>query len=270
MKPLFRWAGSKKKLLPNIKKYLPEGIATYYEPFCGSACLYFEILPEKAVLSDMNYELIHAYQAVKDNPKSVHECLKDFVVCPVEYKRVRSLKVGDLTRFQRAARFIYLNKLCFNGVYRTNLKGEFNVPMGTKTGSIPTLEMLSEYSKSMSGVDFVSGDFLSIIDAAVMGDFIYLDPPYSKPGNKYRGEYGPDCFDYNDVTRLIQLLEDLDSRGVKFALSYCECDLIRDALPARWNVEVVSVKRHVAGFHLHRKQVDEVIVSNINIGAVAA
>lgn len=262
MRPLFRWAGSKRKILPYMKKYLPENYNRYYEPFCGSACLYFDERPGKAVLSDMNSELINAYKMVRDNHLIVHDFLSNLIVNPDEYKRIRSLDERSLEPHERAARFIYLNKLCFNGVYRTNLQGKFNVPMGVRTGTIPRLDELLEYSKVLKDVEFISGDFESVIAKAVKGDFIYLDPPYSKPESRKRGEYGPDSFDFNDVERLIDSLKSAEMRGVYFLLSYCESDELLERIPSGWTVEEISVRRHVAGFHQHRRMVGEVLISN--------
>lgn len=264
MDPLFRWAGSKKKLLPSIKERLPQEYGTYHEPFCGSACLFFDILPGAAALSDMNDELILAYQQIQRSPEQVFEFLKTFEVSKDKYYELRALDLSELAAPARAARFIYLNKLCFNGVYRTNKAGFFNVPMGTKTGKMPTLEVLRKYSEALQGVSLLKGDFTSVIDNVSQGDLVYLDPPYSKPEGRERGEYGPGSFHFTDIDRLISFLDKVDSVGAYFILSYCDCEIIRSFLREQWNSEVVSVKRHVAGFSAHRKIVDELIVSNFS------
>lgn len=262
MGPIFRWAGSKRKLIPTLKSYVPENINTYYEPFCGSACLFFELMPVSATLSDMNSELISSYQQIQLNPKKVFEHLTKFSINPDEYLRIRSIDPTELAPPYRAARFLYLNKLCFNGVYRTNLKGEFNVPMGTKTGQMHTLDQLVEYSHLLEKATFLTGDYFNIISQATSGDFVYLDPPYSKPGNRNRGEYGPNSFTFYDIEKMMGLLADLDRRGVAFVLSYCDCEEIRVFCQPSWDVDVINVRRHVAGFHSHRKVVQEVLITN--------
>jgi len=262
MRPLFRWAGSKKKLLPQIKKYIPHTYNRYFEPFCGSACLFFHTVPRTAVLSDMNSELIHTYIMVRENPAKVYEFLEGLDVSQDEYKRIRSLDESRLKDCQRAGRFIYLNKLCFNGVYRTNLQGKFNVPMGVRTGSIPTLAELEGYSDRLKNVAFYAEDFESVIDRADQGDFIYLDPPYSKPDSRKRGEYGPNSFDYSDTERLVDALVSVSKRSIPFVLSYCESDVLLSTIPSEWTVEHLSVRRHVAGFHEHRRMVGELLISN--------
>lgn len=262
MRPLFRWAGSKRKILPHIKKHFPKSHNRYFEPFCGSACLYFDTRPQIATLSDMNSELIHAYLMVRDSPTQVHEFLSSLTVNPDEYRRIRSLDERNLAPHERAGRFIYLNKLCFNGVYRTNLQGRFNVPMGVKTGSIPTLDELLAYSAALEDVEFSTGDFQAIVDRAIEGDFIYLDPPYSKPESRKRGEYGPNSFDYGDIQRLVDSLKSAEQRGASFILSYCESDSLLESIPSDWVVESLSVRRHVAGFHQHRRVVPELLIYN--------
>lgn len=262
MGPLFRWAGSKRKILPHIKRHLPPIYKRYFEPFCGSACLYFDIRPQQATLSDMNPELIHAYLMVRDNPLQVHDFLSGLTVSSEEYLRIRGLDERTLADNERAGRFIYLNKLCFNGVYRTNLQGKFNVPMGVRTGSIPTLDELLDYSKVLQGVEFLAGDFQAIVDRAEEGDFIYLDPPYSKPESRKRGEYGPNSFDFSDIQRLVDSLKSAEQRGISFTLSYCESDALLESISPDWFVESLSVRRHVAGFHQHRRVVGELLISN--------
>ncbi len=262
MDPLFRWAGSKKKLLSSIKARLPKDYRTYHEPFCGSACLFFDVLPRKAVLSDMNTDLMQAYSEIKNSPKSVFECLKRMEISESEYYKVRGLDAKQLSPSERAARFIYLNKLCFNGVYRTNKNGQFNVPMGTKTGKLPDLATLSEYSKALKDVDLRSSDFEDMLVNVRKYDLVYLDPPYSKPGTRKRGEYGPNSFNYTDIDRLVEILRKIDKKNAFFILSYSDCEVIRDALTDDWNIQSVSVRRHVAGFSAHRRVVEEIIVSN--------
>ncbi|MEX5590088.1 DNA adenine methylase [Pseudomonas urmiensis] len=270
MGPIFRWAGSKRKLIPVLNQYVPSNMNTYYEPFCGSACLFFDLMPEKAVLSDMNSELIFTYQQIQKNPTEIHEWLISFEVSKEQYQKIRKLVPSELEDAHRAARFLYLNKLCFNGVYRTNQSGMFNVPMGNKTGAMHTFDQLMNYSKALQGVQFFASDYQNVITNAVSGDFIYLDPPYSKPGNRNRGEYGPNSFHFSDIEKMMALLGTLEERGVNFALSYCECDEIRYFCPPAWNIETLDVRRHVAGFNAHRKTVKEVLITNQNLFFMAA
>lgn len=264
MDPLFRWAGSKKKLLSSIKDRFPKEFNRYHEPFCGSACLFFDVLPKNAVLSDMNEELMLAYRQIKEVPGLVYDHLEAFEVNKERYYEVRSLRIDDLSLEARAARFIYLNRLCFNGVYRTNKAGLFNVPMGTKTGKMPTRDVIEKYSLALKNAVLLNGDFGGILPGVNRGDLVYLDPPYSKPEGRMRGEYGPNSFHFDDIDRLITTLEEIDRKKAFFILSYSDCEIIRSALKKKWNVENISVKRHVAGFSAHRKIVEELIVSNFS------
>jgi len=265
VEPLFRWAGSKKKLLPDIKLRFPKAYRTYHEPFCGSACLFFDILPSSAILSDMNQELILTYKEVQRDPQQVHNYLASYSVSKEKYYELRSFEISLMSPAARAARFIYLNKLCFNGVYRTNKAGVFNVPMGTKTGKMPTLEVLERFSEALKNVELFGGDFEETMLNVRPGDLVYLDPPYSKPESRERGEYGAGSFHFSDIDRLVSTLDYFSEIGAFFILSYSDCDVIRKSLRSEWNTEVVSVRRHVAGFSAHRKVVDELIVSNFLI-----
>lgn len=262
MDPIFRWAGSKKKLLPNIRARFPQGFGTYHEPFCGSACLFFDVLPQSAVLSDLNQDLMLTYREIQANPEDVYRHLASLEISKESYYIVRAQAPEDLTSVARAARFIYLNKLCFNGVYRTNKSGRFNVPMGSKTGKMPEKVDLLRYSLALRNVKLIDGDFESILAEVSAGDLVYLDPPYSKPEGRERGEYGLGSFHFTDIERLMLVLDKIDDLGASFIFSYSDCGIIRDGLRARWKTEKVSVRRHVAGFSAHRKIVDELIVSN--------
>lgn len=262
MDPLFRWAGSKKKLLPEIRARFPQGFGTYHEPFCGSACLFFDVLPQSAVLSDLNQDLMLTYREIQANPEEVYKNLASLEVSKENYYVVRALAPESLSSVSRAARFIYLNKLCFNGVYRTNKSGRFNVPMGSKTGRMPEKVDLLRYSLALRNVKLVDGDFESTLREIKTGDLVYLDPPYSKPEGRERGEYGIGSFHFSDIERLMMVLDQIDGAGASFIFSYSDCEVIRSELRPRWRTEKVSVRRHVAGFSAHRKVVDELIVSN--------
>jgi len=142
--------------------------------------------------------------------------------------------------------------------------------MEKKTGTMHTLQQIINYSKALQNVDFYSGDYHDIISNAESGDFVYLDPPYSKPDSRNRGEYGPNSFHFSDIEKMMALLTNLDKRNVSFALSYCECEEIRDSCHPSWNIASVDVRRHVAGFNVHRKTVKEVIITNQNCVFMAA
>lgn len=268
LEPLIRWAGSKKKLIPLLKANTPKTFNKYIEPFCGSACLYFSLRPTKAVLSDINKELIVSYKTIKKDSKKIAERLLGVEKCKTEYLRLRELDPSTLDEVERSYRFIYLNRFCFNGVYRTNREGKFNVPMGTKTGNLPTPAKISDCAKALKGASLIYGDFKKTLKYIEQGDFVYLDPPYTKEGAKNRGEYGHGSFDYQDIPTLISYLEKIDEKGAYFLLSYSCDSALLDLLPSRWYKLELSVNRHVAGFKQHRSIAKEVLVANYELASL--
>jgi DNA adenine methylase len=265
--PLIRWAGSKRKLLPDLLKCVPPRYARYIEPFCGSACLFFRLRPAAAILSDLNEELVLAYQVLKAHPKLLHRAVTQMPVSREYYYELRDSLLCNSDDIARAARFFYLNRNCFNGVYRTNREGHFNVPQGTKTGIVPSQTHFLRCANALKHTEITSGDFQAVVSLAGAGDFVYLDPPYAKLGARRRGEYGCASFDTPDLERLARCLTDLDRKQATFLLSYADCDEARE-LNKAWDTCSISVRRHVAGFHRHRAIVREVLVSNASLDAL--
>ena len=263
--PILRWAGSKKKLLPILLKNVPENINRYIEPFCGSACLFFALKPASAILSDINQDLIHTYKQLKKHPIILHRLASSYSADNKEYLRIRALTPESLSSMDRAARFIYLNRYCFNGVYRTNRKGQFNVPQGSRTGAFPEAKHFLRCSRALKNADLASCSYQDIVGQVEKGDFIYLDPPYAKENSRNRGEYGPNSFEYKDLPRILEELKDIDRKGGTFLFSYCLEPNYLVHLEKEWNVETINVQRHVAGFSKHRNKVHEILVSNQKI-----
>lgn len=264
MDPIFRWAGSKRKLLPRLLGCVPEQYGKYVEPFAGSACLFFALDPEKAILGDFNPELIHAYTMISESPERLHRHLSVMPNTATEYYRIRSLKAQDLPDIERAARFVYLNRFCFNGVYRTNRKGHFNVPRGRDTGALPTLPSLYDYASRLRKTQLCASDFLQTLKYVRPNDFVYLDPPYTKADQPYSGEYGYGAFGPDDLCQLLPELERLDTLGASFLFSYRFTPVLHRQL-ACWHRRLLSVRRHVAGFSSARRTVREMLVSNREI-----
>src|SRR5580658_9292846 len=159
--PFLRWAGSKRRLLPTLQTFWTEKHKRYVEPFAGSACLFFAIKPPKAILGDLNPELIATYMEVKHRIGGVLEELRKLPAADRhEYGRLRKADPKAMTKARRAARFIYLNRYCFNGIYRTNLKGQFNVPYsGVRCGSVPADSVFEKSSKRLRNARFMNADF---------------------------------------------------------------------------------------------------------------
>jgi len=257
-----RWAGSKRQLLPTLGQYFPADATSYIEPFAGSACLFFSLSPKKAVLADINVELMATYRAVRRSPDDVALELKGLRRSKREYLRMRSLRPSHLTPPERAARFIYLNRFCFNGLYRTNRKGEFNVPYGASgTGRLPDAETLRACSRALRRVTLLTGDFEAALRHAHPGDFVYMDPPYAVNTRRIFNEYDRASFSSEDVVRVRRCMERLKRKGVSFVVSYAESPEA-DMLRKGFNFETVRVRRNIAGFTSERKYSKEILIWN--------
>jgi DNA adenine methylase len=263
MRSFLRWAGSKKQLLPVLEKYWRDGFSRYIEPFAGSSCLFFHLEPQSAILGDINGELIGAMRAIRLDARKVIECLRRLPKTKESYYRIRRLQPSRLGLFEGAARFLYLNSLCFNGLYRTNTSGLFNVPYcppGHKT--VPE-DLIIEASLRLRSTRLVCGDFEETVALATTGDFVYLDPPYAVSRRRIFSEYGPTIFQVEDLDRLDGVLSTLDERGVKFVVSYADCAEARSTLK-KWVVRRVWTKRNIAGFTGHRRGSYELLATNLD------
>ena len=264
-RPLFRWAGSKRQLVPELASYWNEEGARYVEPFAGSACLFFKLQPAVAILGDINRELINTYELVRSQPRDLSRALRIWRNEADEYYRVRALDPVALSEVERAARFIYLNRFCFNGLYRTNRSGGFNVPYGgRKTGALPSLEQLLSTSDLLSGAELVPGDFSVVLGRVRAGDFVYLDPPFSVTGRRIFKEYDRATFGESDLARLRRCLTSLDELGATFLLSYAdspEGSVLADGFLTRR----ISTRRNIAGFTGSRRNFNELLVTNRSV-----
>ena len=262
--PFLRWAGSKRRLLPILQTFWTQKHKRYVEPFAGSACLFFAIKPPKAILGDLNPELIATYIEVKYRIAAVLTELK--ALRPEdkdEYLRLREIDITTMTPPARAARFIYLNRFCFNGIYRTNLAGKFNVPYsGVRCGSVPSDNVFEKCSSRLRKARFVNGDFEKVLKQAEKGDLVYMDPPFAVRARRVFREYDPSTFTHEDIARLRSWMERLNAGGINFVVSYAESDEA-DALKKNFSYETVAVRRHIAGFAAHRAMTNELLISNI-------
>lgn len=260
---IIRWAGSKRKLIPQLKELSPKCFDRYIEPFCGSACFFFqEVDVENIILSDLNEELINALKVLRTSPIKLHKECISIPKNEESYYRIRSIKISQLSKFDKAVRFFYLNKYGFNGVYRTNKKGEYNVPMGKNTGNFAPLDFFTEAAKKLKGVKLASSDFVKSCKLPREGDFFYLDPPYYSRSTKCKGEYGTGSFTDDDQIRLVEYLETIHKKGAKFMLSYKDSPEVLEKLQTYCYVKHILVDRHVAGFAKHRGQANEVLIRN--------
>ena len=262
MKPFLRWAGSKVQLLPVIRQYWRPSYRRYVEPFCGSACLFFSIQPQAALLSDLNDELICTLSRIQVSADVIVECLRRMKTDEKTYYKVRAIDPLSLSPNERAARFIYLNTLCFNGLYRTNRLGHFNVPYGSRTRKNPfDPVVLREAARMLATAALESSDFETVVDQTRDGDFLYLDPPYATGSRRIFGEYGKNVFSEADLARLIDSLHRAVDRGVHFVLSYADVPEIH-TMRKLWPSTEVTTRRNIAGFVDARRKVREVLVTN--------
>jgi DNA adenine methylase len=261
MKPLLRWAGSKRQLVPTLSKFFdPVRHRRYVEPFAGSACLFFSLKPKKAILGDINGELIRTYRDVKYRNKDVSNRLLKFRKSKKEFLRLRKANKRSSSRVHQSARFIYLNRCCFNGLYRTNSKGDFNVPYGGKaSGAIPT--SLRRHSGALRSVILVSADFEKVLSRVKPGDFVYMDPPFTVASRRVFREYGAAQFDFGSIWRLRICLEELAARKISFLVSYAVCKEAR-FLAEGFKTRTVRVRRNIAGFAKHRRYAHELLIFN--------
>lgn len=261
--PFLRWAGSKRRLLPVLSSYWTKNHRRYLEPFAGSACLFFSLRPPRAILGDVNPELIGTYLEVKHRVNGVIQQLGMLRQSKRQYLALRSANPRNLSPSARAARFIYLNRFCFNGIYRTNLQGRFNVPYsGDRCGNLPGADLLRKCSRHIRRACLVNGDFERVLNHARRGDFVYMDPPFAVRARRVFREYDPSTFTLQDTLRLRLWMEKLAAARVSFVVSYAESEEA-EILRKGFSCRRVAVRRNIAGFASNRALSNEVVISNI-------
>ena len=270
-RPFLKWAGGKTQLLPSFEAlYPPAGRARrYIEPFVGSAAVFFQVRrllrPEEIILADGNEELIDVYREIQGNVGKVIRILAEHrrLHSREHYYRTRSLRPRDLSPARRAARFIYLNKTCFNGLYRVNSSGGFNVPMGSyKDPPILDAENLRNAARALRGVELRVARFHETLDYAREGDFIYFDPPYHPiSGTSRFTSYTRDSFGPSDQEELAKVFAALDRRGCRVMLSNSDCAFIR-GLYRGFAIHAVPARRSINSKGDRRGPVSEVVVLN--------
>jgi DNA adenine methylase len=266
-RPFAKSVGGKTALLPEILKRLPKKISVYREPFVGGGAVFFALAAESprrfddAEISDANYELINAYQQIQKNVGLVIAELREMKHAEKEYYWIRALDPNDLSSPLRAARFIYLNKTCFNGLYRVNKKGEFNVPFGRhKNPNFCDVENLEACARALQDVTISRGDYQSAMRLAVRGDALYADPPYA-PLSAYENAnftaYTSDGFGLKEQKVLAR--EFAKTKGFVL-LSNSDTPLTRE-LYRRWQIERVRAPRSVNSVPTGRGKVNEILVT---------
>lgn len=259
-----RWAGSKRQHLDLLEEYWSPEYHRYVEPFVGSGSFFFRIAPAVAILNDLNRDLIETFRTVSRVPKKVYLRLEALPRGRVNYYRIRGQDPRSLTPEERAARFIYLNRFCFNGLFRTNRRGDFNVPYGApRSDSIPSVELLEACAIRLRNAKLLTGDFAAVLKLVRAGDFVYLDPPYAVSSRRSFVEYGAKPFSLEDLPRLAKELCRIEMLGAAFLFHYADCSEVR-RLFSRWRQRRVLARRNVAGAFGARIDRFELCVSNIH------
>lgn len=241
LRPFIKWAGGKRWLLDSAQLKLPTFQGRYIEPFLGGGAIFFHLAPKQAILSDINSRLIETYSAVRSNWTWVER----------ELKRMQALHSKDFyyaerdrmrrTPHTRAAQFLYLNRTCWNGLYRENLAGKFNVPIGTKTQVVMPDDDFASASTVLQNADLRTCDFEDTLQEAVAGDLVFLDPPYTTAHNTNGFiKYNQKIFSWDDQIRLCRAAEAAASRGAKVVLTNADHKTIRDLYASIGEPEIVS------------------------------
>lgn len=264
VKPFLKWAGGKRWLVAKHPEWFAFESRRHYEPFLGSAAVYFHVMPKTAVLADTNAELIATYQAVKDAPELVLKHLKVHSRrhSAKYYYAVRSLL--PRTAATRAARFIYLNRTCFNGLYRVNMRGVFNVPKGTKSSVLLPTDDFDAVSRLLQSARLVQQDFSETIADASEGDFVYADPPYTVNHNTNNFvKYNERIFSWSDQVRLAESALLAARRGARVIVSNANHPSVRELYEGPTWVQLTASRFSVlASSSDFRKPSTELVISN--------
>lgn len=268
--PVVKWVGGKRQLLEAFAPLFPKRIASYCEPFLGGGAVLFHLQPAKAWVNDVNEELIGMYEVIRDDVDALIEALGRHKNEAEAFYAVRDWdrdkqRYSALSGVQKAARILYLNKTCYNGLFRVNSAGEFNTPFGNyKNPNIVnerTLRAVSAYLKK-ADITFSCCDYAQVLEKLPKGAFVYLDPPYdpvSETAN-FTG-YARGGFTREDQIRLRECCDDLHRRGIRFMLSNSATAFILDQYQ-KYNITIVQAKRAINSDSKKRGEVDEVVVRN--------
>lgn len=260
-KPFLKWAGGKSQLLPELVKYIPKNYNKYIEPFLGGGALFFYLNPRAPIISDLNDELILTYKAIRDNVEKVISILKSYQNNEQFYYQIRNLEPKNLIEEERAARLIYLNKTCYNGLYRVNKRGKFNVPYANGNGNFLDEKSLIEASYVLRCAEIIHSDYRDVLKKyASKDDFIFLDPPYF-PVGKYSDfkRYTKEFFYERDHEKLKSQFDELVGLGCYVILTNSSHPFILE-LYRQYEIVRVSTKRLISSNPDTRKGEDVIIL----------
>lgn len=267
-RPFLKWVGGKSQLLPEISKRMPSNYYRYFEPFVGGGAVFFSLQKQGACLVDINHELINTYRVVRDRVDELVSDLKNHVYDKTYYYNIRNVdrcpEYATWSEVQKASRFIYLNKTCYNSLWRVNSREEFNTPIGRyRNPTILDESNLRACSEVLqNGVELIAGDFRTIELVITSKDFVYFDPPYvplSKTAS-FTG-YSKGGFSEDMHRELCSLCHKLNDRGVRFMLSNSSAPIVLE-LYKPFNIELVQARRAINSRGNQRGKISEVIVTN--------
>ena len=265
--PVVKWAGGKRQLLSELKTRLPKKFNRYFEPFIGGGALFFELQPKNGYISDINVELINLYITIRDNLSDLIDDLHCHVNSLEYYTEIRDLDRAKeyklLSGVKKASRFLYLNKTCYNGLYRVNKDGFFNVPFGKYSNpKIFDIENLLNVSEILKNTQIECASYDKIINFVKKDDFVYLDPPYIPLSESSSfTSYSKENFLDSDHIELKKICDSLDSMGVKFMLSNSDC-IRSNELYSEYKIEKLYASRFINSKSNGRGKISEILVRN--------
>ena len=269
--PFLKWVGGKRQIIPEILSHLPKNISSlnYCEPFIGGGALLFHLEPKRAIINDYNEELINVYKVIKNNLEELLIDLKKHQNTSEYFYQIRGIDrqplFNELTNIQHASRIIYLNKTCFNGLYRVNSLGEFNSPFGRYTNpnivNEPVLRAVSKYLNS-SEITILNGDYEKVLNSVTADTFVYLDPPYHpiSESSNFTGYVQGGWSEIHQI-RLKKACDDLDKKGVKFLLSNSAAPFIKE-LYSEYKIHSINANRSINSVGEKRGQIEELLIKN--------
>ncbi|HEV7681914.1 MAG TPA: DNA adenine methylase [Pyrinomonadaceae bacterium] len=274
LQPFLKWAGGKRQLVPEIRKYVPHKFKLYFEPFVGAGAVLFDLQPQAALINDANEELVNCYRVIKKDPEGLiaharqHRNTKEYFYSLRSLDREPGFK--SLSALERASRIIFLNKTCYNGLFRVNSQGQFNVPFGKYTNPVIVDEIVIRAVSRFfneARVEVSNEDFEVALSGAGRGDFVYLDPPYDplSDTSSFTG-YNLNSFGRNEQQRLQRVCDDLTRRGCKVLLSNSATEFIRDLYSdtTRYTIVEVEANRNINSVGTSRGKISELLIFNNN------
>ena len=267
--PIVKWVGGKRQLLPEIMPFINKTCSTYVEPFVGGGAVFFELQPKKAIINDFNNELINVYMVIRDHAQELIQQLEKHKSCHSEeyFYTVRSLdrleEYKEMSHVEKAARIIYLNKTCYNGLYRVNSAGQFNSPYGKyKNPNIVNETLIRGMSKYLrsNNITIRQGDYKDVLKGLRRGAFVYLDPPYMpiSSSSSFTG-YTENGFSYEQQVMLKEECDKLREKGIAFLQSNSHCEEIKE-LYKEYKVKTVQAKRSINSRGDKRGEIKEVLI----------